>query len=351
MNKTNQYRLINLLINNQFVRPKWVKNRIVLTSSITAGNALMDLTSTNAFAAPVGVDLSVYQGGRHMYWVQDSGGRLAFGFIKAAGVAETVGEELVTNGDFAAVTKAAAKSVTGITKANPGVVTFAAGHGYANGDVIYFSGLTQMTELNTQYWQLRANSGDTFQLATVYDTTSLDTSGYGDAETTGGNCAQKVTLTGWVQGARWHVGVDGAGGLNNVAQANNALININIYQSSIYATTNKLYKKTVAIDIVSGEIATGVGGIGGASFIYTSGGNKTKYDTGSSGANGNVTFYPNVTFTGTIDNVSVKQVTAPSATGATITSTKGGATMAFAYQHASFNANLACTFAVRYVGD
>ena len=121
--------------------------------------------------------------------------------------AAAIGDELVTDGGFAAVAKAAAKTVVGITKANPGVVTFAAGHGYANGDVIYFSGLTEMTELNTEHWRLCSNAGDTFRLSTAADdSTQLDTSAYVAAETTGGACAQKETFTNWTQGTGWQVG-------------------------------------------------------------------------------------------------------------------------------------------------
>lgn len=102
--------------------------------------------------------------------VYDSSGRMLKGVAKAVGTSET---------------KAAAKGVTGITKANPGVATLNAGHGYANGFLTYLSGLTEMTSENTTYKTLTGNSGDTFQLG--------DLSGATAAETTGGNCIQAVT--------------------------------------------------------------------------------------------------------------------------------------------------------------
>ncbi len=122
-----------------------------------------------------------------------------------------IGSALVTDGSFAATTKATAKGVSGITKAVAGVVTFNPAHGYVDGDVIYFDSLTEMTELNGEYWKLRNNSGDTFELATVWDTDSLNTAGYGTAETTGGSCAQKVTFTSWTAGTGWHPETDYAG--------------------------------------------------------------------------------------------------------------------------------------------
>jgi len=72
---------------------------VVASGSITAGNLLADLTSTNAFVAPVGLDLTNYQDGRHMIAVYDSSGYAAIGFISStAPSGETLGGERVSNG-------------------------------------------------------------------------------------------------------------------------------------------------------------------------------------------------------------------------------------------------------------
>ncbi len=105
--------------------------------------------------------------------VKDSAGKRISGYVKAAGVTQTL---------------AAAKNLTGITKANPGVVTYAAGHGYANGNLIYFSGLTEMLSLNGKYKTLAGNVGDTFTLGDLSAATA--------AETTGGACSQLVSAVG-----------------------------------------------------------------------------------------------------------------------------------------------------------
>jgi len=77
---------------------------------------------------------------------------------------------------------ALANNITAITKANPGVVSSVA-HGRAIGDIVYFAGLTQMTELNGTYQTVTAvGSADLFSIN--------DTSGYSAAESTGG-------ATGW----------------------------------------------------------------------------------------------------------------------------------------------------------
>lgn len=167
-------------------------------------------------------------------------------------------ENLVTNGDFSDVTLAAAKGVTGITKANPGVVTFDAGHGYVDGDIIYFSGLTEMTELNGEYWKLRNNSGDTFELSdaaiATWDTSSLDTSGYGAAETTGGNCAQKATATTWASGGIGQLDVDGAGALTGKYAFDGTDTSGQIWESGIISSNTVYNYSFLVTDYVQGAI-------------------------------------------------------------------------------------------------
>jgi hypothetical protein len=70
----------------------------------------------------------------------------------------------------------AAKVITGITKANPGVVTSAA-HGFTAGDHVYLSGIVGMTELNGRTLRVGTTAANTFQLlnldGTNFNTTSL----------------------------------------------------------------------------------------------------------------------------------------------------------------------------------
>ena len=66
-----------------------------------------------------------------------------------------------------------AKPVTGVTKANPGVVT-CAGHGYANGQKVKFGDITSMTELNGNVYEVANATTDTFELSAT-DTTGFTT--------------------------------------------------------------------------------------------------------------------------------------------------------------------------------
>ncbi|HYE46249.1 MAG TPA: ubiquitin-activating E1 FCCH domain-containing protein [Caulobacter sp.] len=56
-----------------------------------------------------------------------------------------------------------AKTITGITKANPAVVT-AANHGFANGDRVYISGVKGMTQVNGNVYTVANKQTNTFQL-------------------------------------------------------------------------------------------------------------------------------------------------------------------------------------------
>lgn len=55
-------------------------------------------------------------------------------------------------------------TITGITQANPGVVTTSASHGYSNGDRVYLSTIVGMTELNGRWVTIADASGNSFSI-------------------------------------------------------------------------------------------------------------------------------------------------------------------------------------------
>lgn len=73
---------------------------------------------------------------------------------------------------------AAAKTISGITKANPGVATSTA-HGFANGDVLYLD-IQGMHQLNEKAVRVANKTDDTFELEGI-DTTLFDTFASGTA--------------------------------------------------------------------------------------------------------------------------------------------------------------------------
>lgn len=84
---------------------------------------------------------------------------------------------------------AAAKTLTAITVAAPGVVTSAA-HGFADGDLVLLD-IAGMTELDGLIYRVYAKTADTFQLATLANTGGISTQGFG---TFTSGTAQKVSV-------------------------------------------------------------------------------------------------------------------------------------------------------------
>lgn len=70
------------------------------------------------------------------------------------------------------------KTITGITQANPGVVT-SNGHGLSNGDIVRITDVAGMTQLNGNYYTLANVATNTFELS------GTDTSSYGSYSSAG----------------------------------------------------------------------------------------------------------------------------------------------------------------------
>jgi hypothetical protein len=75
-------------------------------------------------------------------------------------------------------------TITGITQANPAVVTTSGAHGYSNGDHVYINDVVGMTEVNSRRFTVANASGSTFELS------GIDSTGY-TAYSSGG-VSQKV---------------------------------------------------------------------------------------------------------------------------------------------------------------
>ena len=84
---------------------------------------------------------------------------------------------------------ATAKTISGITKAAPGVVSSTA-HGFANNDIVLLE-VQGMVELNGRLFKVVNVAADSFQLAGVDGSTGIDTTLY---NTFSSGTAKKVTL-------------------------------------------------------------------------------------------------------------------------------------------------------------
>ena len=80
--------------------------------------------------------------------------------------------------DNAAIT-ATAQNITGITQADPAVLTYSGTDTYANGDEVYITGVLGMTQINNKFYRVaNVNVGaNTFELTST-DGVDIDTTGY-----------------------------------------------------------------------------------------------------------------------------------------------------------------------------
>jgi hypothetical protein len=99
-----------------------------------------------------------------------------------------------------------AKAISGITQADPAVVT-ATAHGFTNDKTVYLYGVVGMTQVNNQFFRTASVATNTFALATI------DSTGYG-AYVSGGTAVLNATM-------RWSLGAwsDTTGYPNAVAFA------------------------------------------------------------------------------------------------------------------------------------
>jgi hypothetical protein len=89
--------------------------------------------------------------------------------------------------------------IRGITNANPAVVTMLEDHGLDNGDVVFLSGVTGMTQVDNLTFTVANKTGDTFELS------GIDSTLYG-TYSGGGTAAKRVDGTGWgahTSGGTW----------------------------------------------------------------------------------------------------------------------------------------------------
>ena len=107
---------------------------------------------------------------------------------------------MVQNGDYSRfwiVSEAPAVAITGITQADPAIVT-SGGHGLADGQHVYIDGIKGMTEVNRTVYIINNATTDTFELL-MGDGNPVDSTGFA-AYSGGGEIAVPVTLAASFEG-------------------------------------------------------------------------------------------------------------------------------------------------------
>lgn len=97
-----------------------------------------------------------------------------------------------TNISGAAWTTGSSKSITGITRASPGVVT-SSNHGFAVGDIVWISDVRGMTQINDRAYRIRTSSANSFTLE------SWNGSSWQAVNTTSGNGYSSYSSSGTIR--------------------------------------------------------------------------------------------------------------------------------------------------------
>ena len=126
-------------------------------------------------------------------------------------------------------------NITGITQANPGVVTAASVTGLTAGDRVFITGVTGMTEVNNRVFSISNIVGLTFEI-------DQDTTLYG-AYTAAGTYAKVITDTDRVMGITRYLRQD----------ADNINIAFNTTRANVYNDGSKKYEPLDATPIMSGS--------------------------------------------------------------------------------------------------
>lgn len=84
--------------------------------------------------------------------------------------------------------------VSGITRANPAVVTTASNHGFATGDVIYLANISGMSQVNNKYYKVVYKTATTFSLQTTAGV-NVNSSSYNSYSSSTSDKARKCLIT------------------------------------------------------------------------------------------------------------------------------------------------------------
>jgi Flp pilus assembly protein TadG len=127
-----------------------------------------------------------------------------------------------------------AKNISGITKANPAVVT-SNGHGFSNGDTVWISGVKGMTQVNNKAYTVAGVTANTFQLSGVKSTRYSTYSSNGTIQKClNADCEVTVTSNGHGLSNNDHVVIKGVNGMTDINTGTNATWQVHNVTTNTY---------------------------------------------------------------------------------------------------------------------
>lgn len=155
-----------------------VTGTTTMTGAIGAGHKFGTFDGTYTITVVNGTQIKLLNAG---YFLSYVGGGTVSSFAGTL--------RFVTNGGYVLET---ATSITGVTQANPGVVTDAA-HGYSNGDQILINNIVGMTQLNGRFATIANATTNTYTLVDMYGV-PIDTTAY-SAYVSSGTASRVYTIS------------------------------------------------------------------------------------------------------------------------------------------------------------
>ncbi len=160
------------------------------------------------------------------------------------------------------------KTITAATKARPVVIT-SAGHGFSNGDVVWITGATGMTQLNNKPYEVRNKTTNTFELYTLSGS-RVNGTGYGTYTGSAGraqrcqnnDCSITITAANHGMANNEYVYITDVGGMTQINDQSHLVGNASTNSFTIDLTESSLSPYT------SGGRAWGASGGGDTYFAF-----------------------------------------------------------------------------------
>lgn len=163
----------------------------IAAHSVYIGGETVTYNSGSVIGVPVSTDVYIYADDPNL-----AGGAVTYAYTTAfTDLAASAGRYRV--GAIRTPVSSISAALSAATNANPGAITTGAAHGFSTADVVQFSGVGGMVQLNTGTYTITVTSPTTF-------TIGVDTTAFG-VYTTGGTVTRVTTPAAGIGGA----GADG----------------------------------------------------------------------------------------------------------------------------------------------
>lgn len=163
--------------------------KVAVLDGSNDGMALTGVTGASGAHHIIAVMAATFSSGANKYFMDFQTGRLSIGNLNSGYIS------WVSGSTYNIVPPLWLGSISGVTQANPAVVTTSSAHGLSTGTFLFIDAVAGMTELNGRYYKITVITDTTFSLQTCAGV-DVDSSAY-TAYTSGGKLAQ-LAIYEWI---------------------------------------------------------------------------------------------------------------------------------------------------------